>query len=201
MTMKTKIFVVFLVLAVAALGCAKAPTEQMTAAESAISAATSAEAQTYAPEAMAAARDSLAAAKAMIEAQSKSFAPFRKYGKAEALLTQAQQAAQEAETEAQARKAEVKSQVEGLLSEATAGIDSAAQMLSYAPAGKDNRADLEMMKADLDAMRTSLSDVQTLVEGGQYMEAQTKAQVLVEQLQKMNAELAAATANVKAKKS
>ena len=199
--MKTKLFVSFLVLTTAAMGCAKAPSDQVAATESAISTATSADAETYAPEAMAAARDSLAAAKAVIDAQGKSFAPFRKYGKAEALLAQAQEAAQEAETEAQAKKAEVKTQVEGLLAEATAGIDSAAQMLSYAPAGKDNRADLEMMKADLDAMRTSLTDAQALFDGGNYMEAQTKAQVLVDQLQKMNSELSAATANRKAKKS
>ncbi len=199
--MKTKLFVSFLVLMTAAMGCAKAPSDQVAATESAISTATSADAETYAPEAMAAARDSLAAAKAVIEAQGKSFAPFRKYGKAEALLARAQEAAQEAETEAQAKKAEVKSQVESLLTEATAGIDSAAQMLSYAPAGKDNRADLEMMKADLDAMRTSLTDVQALYDGGKYMEAQTKGQVLVDQLQKMNSELSAATANMKAKKS
>ena len=65
--MKTKLFVsIALVLAVGLAGCAKVPTEKVTAAETAISAAMSAEAQIYAPQAMAAARDSLNAAKAEI---------------------------------------------------------------------------------------------------------------------------------------
>ncbi len=191
--MKAKLFVLFVAMSVVAAGCAKAPTEQMTAAETAVSQAAAADAQTYAPEAFAAAQDSLAAAKAQIEAQSKGVALFRKYGKAQNLLTAATSAANQAEQEAQTQKAAVKSKVEALLAQATTGIDSCATMLSYAPAGKDNRADLEMMKADLDAMRNSLAEVRSLYESGKYMDAQTKAEVLIEQLDKMNSELAAAS--------
>ncbi len=199
--MKAKLFVSILVLLMVAGGCAKAPTEQMTAAESAVTAAAQSEAEIYAPQAMAAARDSLASARMAVEEANKSFGPFRRYGKATALLAQAQQAAEQAAQEAQANKAQAKSEVEALVTQATAGIDSAATMLSFAPAGKDNRADLELMKADLEAMRASLAEVQSLYQSGRYLDAKTKAEVLTQQLDTMNSELAAATSTLKGRKS
>ncbi len=193
--MKTKLFVsVALVLAVGLAGCAKVPAEKVTAAETALSAAMSAEAQIYAPQAVAAARDSLNAAKAEIEAQNKSFVLMRRYGKATALLTAAETAATNAAQEATTRKAQVRANVETLMTNATAAVDSVATLLAKAPVGKDNRADVELMKADLEAMRTSLTDIRGLYDQGAYMDAQTKAEALMEQLNRMAAEIEAAKA-------
>ena len=200
-TMKTIVLATCVLLILGIAGCSKAPSQEMTTAQTALSSAESVEADLYAPEAMAAARDSLEAAQAAIKAQEGKWAPLRRYGKSEKALASATAAAETARQQAEAGKAQARDDASTLIELARTDLDSVATMLTYAPAGKDNRADLELMKADVETMRTVLVDLQSLFDQERYLEARTKGKAIVEQLGRMRTELDAATAAGRTRKS
>ena len=61
------------------------------------------------------------------------------------------------------------------LTMATAAVDSAKTMLDSAPVGKDNRADVEMMKADLAGAETNLEQVRQAIAQEDYLGAKAQA--------------------------
>ena len=63
---------------------------------------------------------------------------------------------------------------------ATASVDSADAALMKAPVGKDNRADVEMMKADLAGARTSLDAVRQAITAEDYINARQQAESIKE---------------------
>jgi hypothetical protein len=158
--------------------CAKAPQDELTAAESAIQQAQAAEAEKYAAEGYRAAQDSLAAANQEIQAQNSKFALFRKYDRAKALIAASQSAAAKAQSDAAVNKEAAKTAAEESLAMATAAVDSAKVMLDRAPVGKDNRADVEMMKTDLAGAETNLESVRQAIAQEDYIGAKQQADAI-----------------------
>jgi hypothetical protein len=158
--------------------CAKVPQEELTAAQAALDKARTAEAEKYAPEVWRAASDSLAAANAEIQAQASKFALFRKYDRASALIASSSTSAAKAANDAVVNKEAAKNAANEALATATAAVDSAETVLATAPVGKDNRADVEMMKADLTGARTNLTQVQAAITSEDYFGARSQAEAI-----------------------
>lgn len=185
------ILAVFALLAIFA-GCSKAPEAEMTAAQASLTAAQQAEAETYAQDALRMAQDTLNAANAAKTEQDGKFALFRSYGaskdmyvRADALL---KQAAQTAATE----KEKVRAQVEALLAEAQAVLDSTNAALAKAPVGKGNKADIELIKNDVAGVGAQFGDAQADYNGGRYMVAKGKVEAVITRARSLMGEIAAA---------
>lgn len=175
-------------------GCSKAPEAEMQAANQAIEAARTAEAEAYAPAAWRTAQDTLQAANAAKTEQDGKFALFRSYGKSKEMFVAAQQLANAASAAAETEKEKVKQEVIGLLSQAKAGIDAATAALAKAPKGKDTKAELELIKADLDGLTPAYADAEADFNGGKYLSARTKIQGVIQKAQSITDEIAAAAA-------
>jgi len=158
--------------------CAKVPQEQLTAAQTALDAARTAEAEKYAPEVWRAASDSLAAANAEIQAQASKFVLFRKYDRTNALIAASSTAAAKAAQDAVVNKAAARDAANEALTMAVAMVDSAKVTLGSAPVGKDNRADVEMMKADLAGAEANLEQVRTAITNEDYFGARSQAEAI-----------------------
>jgi len=175
-------------------GCSKAPEAEMQAANQAIEAARTAEAEAYAPAAWRTAQDTLQAANAAKTEQDGKFALFRSYGKSKDMFVAAQTLANAASAAAETEKEKVKNEVIGLLSQAKAGIDAATAALAKAPKGKDTKAELELIKADLDGLTPAYADAEADFNGGKYLTARTKIQGVIAKAQSITDEIAAAAA-------
>ena len=152
-------------------GCQKAPTEQLSAAQKALEGARAAEADKYAVDELSQAQKSFDDASAEVTAQSNKFFLTRNYSKADQLLKAAQDRAQAAQTVAPDNKEKVKREVESLTTETDTAIKTAKAALLKAPRGKDTRAELESMKADLDATTTALAEARDMYTKGDYVGA------------------------------
>jgi len=158
--------------------CAKAPDAELTAAQSSIDQARTAEAEKYASDTFRAANDSLAAANQEIQTQNAKFALFRKYDRAKALIAASQSAAAKATSDAAVNKQAARTAADEALAAATAAVDSAKAMLNTAPVGKDNRADVEMMKTDLAGAETNLEQVRQAIAQEDYLGAKSQADAI-----------------------
>lgn len=194
-TLVTLSTVVLLILA----GCGKPPEPEMQSANAAFDAAKSAEAEQYAPEAYRAAMDTLNAAQAAKQEADSKFALFRSYGKAKELYVKAEAMANEATSEAQANKEQVKMEVSDLLVQAKAALDSAGTALAKAPRGKGSKADIELMKSDLNAAQAGYNDAMNDFNAGKYLQVKTKAEVVIGNARKVSQDIAAALTKKKGK--
>lgn len=158
--------------------CAKVPQDTLTASQTALDAARTAEAEKYAPEVFRAAGDSLAAANAEIQAQASKFVLFRKYDRTSALIAASSTASAKAAQDAVVNKAAARDAANEALTMAVAMVDSAKVVLGSAPVGKDNRADVEMMKADLTGAETNLEQVRTAITNEDYFGARSQAEAI-----------------------
>ncbi len=169
---KTSLVMAVLV-AITLTGCQKAPTEQVSAARTALDQARAGEADKYAPDVFAQAQKSFDDATNEIAAQEKSFALTRSYSKAEQSLKDTLAKAQTAQTAARDNKEKVRREVETLTTETEAAIQTAKAALLKAPRGKDTKAELDTMKADLDATTTALAEARDMYSKGDYLGAKT----------------------------
>ena len=158
--------------------CAKVPQTELDAAQAALDQARAAEAEKYAADTWRAASDSLAAANAEIQAQASKFALFRKYDRASALISSASMNASKAASDAVVNKEAAKNAANEALATATAMVDSANVVLASAPTGKDNRADVEMMKADITGAQANLEQVRTAIANEDYFGARSQAEAI-----------------------
>ena len=152
-------------------GCQKAPTDQLATTQTALEQARAAEADKYAPDAFSKAQTSFSGAADEITAQDQAFFLTRDYSKANQLLTDALAELQTAQTEAVANKETAKQEVETLTTETEAAIQAAQTALLKAPRGKDTKAEIEAMKADLDATSAALAEARDMYSRGDYLGA------------------------------
>lgn len=193
--MSKRIAVVFVVFALLAfVSCAKPPEQEIQKANSAIEAARTTEAEEYAPDAFQVAMDTLNAANAAKTEADGKFALFRSYGKAKELFVRAEGLANEAATAAQTEKERVKEEVTGLLTQAKTVLDSADAALKKAPKGKGSKADIELIKGDLDAANAAYTDAQNDFTAGKYKSAKEKVEAATQKAQAVISEIEQAKA-------
>lgn len=175
--------------------CAKAPTEQIAAAEKAVTEAQQSGAATYVADEYAKIEGTMAALKKEVSDQDGKLALFRDYGKAEQLAAAAKSDAERVKVEAATKKEEAKAAALQAQQVAQEAVASTLALVAKAPTGKD-RAALESIKADADALKESLNQVQAAIDAADYPTAQTKAKAIHEKSQAVSQEIETALAKI-----
>ncbi|OGC96692.1 MAG: hypothetical protein A2W25_03355 [candidate division Zixibacteria bacterium RBG_16_53_22] len=175
------------------IGCSKAPEAEMQNANAAMEAAKMAEAETYAGELFNAAQDTLNSAMAAKQEQDSKFALFRSYGKAKEGFVAAEQMFNNAATEAAAEKERVRVQVEQMMVEVKAVVDSAVMALQKAPRGKGSKADIELIKTDLAAVQAQLVEAEADFATGKFMAVKSKLEAVAQKARAIIDEIAVAS--------
>lgn len=192
--MKRTLLAVIALGLLAVAGCSKPPEAEMAAAKAAIDAARAAEAEQYVPQQFRTVSDSMNAANAMKTEQDSKFALFRSYGKSKEAFVRVEGLANNVVTEAKAEKERVRQDVMAKLATAKTGIDSANVALEKAPRGKDNKADLELIKNDLMGLSSAYAEAEADFNAGKFLVAKGKVESVMQRTQNILSEIAAAVA-------
>ena len=176
-------------------GCAKPPAEQIDAAEKAVKEAQMSGAATYTAQEYAKLEASLTAMKKEVTDQDGKFALFRDYGKAEQLAVSAKADGERVKADAVKKKEEAKAGALQAQQVAKEAVKSAVDLVASAPVGKD-RAALEAIKNDVEALKASLNQIQLAIDKEDYPAAQAQAKAIHDKGQAVSAELQNALAKV-----
>ncbi len=167
--------------------CGKLPQAQIDEANAAIDSAKAVQADVYLPTDFAALQDSMNAVNAYIEGQKSKL--FKKYGPAvedlKAIVTLAKSVQENAVT----KKEEVKKEVENMMTEIKALVEETDKLFLKAPKGKEGKAALEQMKAEMGTVSTAITEAQTQYDNGAYMDALNKIKAAMETATRVNNEL------------
>ena len=167
-------------LAIALLaGCSNPPDEAERMANEAMNA----------PDQWQLAEDTLQAARTEKAAQDDRFALFRSYGDAERLFNSATSLAHDALSEAQSQMTMVKQEVEQLLVQSAATVDTLSNLITKIRTRKDTRAEIEVMKQDLAAFQNQINDAQSTYASGDYDLAKTKIDAIGESLKSLDEQI------------
>jgi hypothetical protein len=177
------------VLLALAIGCAKAPDDQVTITRSVLDSVQVAEVEKYAPEQYRAAKDSLDAAMAEIEKQNSKFTLTRRYGKAEAQLEAAQDLARTAAEQAVAKKEALKAEAQDLLTQMQAELEQAKTLIAQAPRGKGEAAAVQSISSDIAQLEVTATEVSNAMAQEDYVGAHEMAKAGLEKIQSINTEL------------
>jgi hypothetical protein len=180
---------------VLAAGCAQPPADQINAAEQAVKDAQQSGAATYAANDYAKVEGLLTAMKQEVADQNAKFALLRDYGKAEQLAATTKAEAERVKADASKKMEEAKFAATQAQHGAEAAVQSTLELVSRAPAGKD-RAALESIKTDAQALKASLTDVQLMLDKSDYLGAQTKAKAIREKAEAVSHEIQTALAKI-----
>jgi colicin import membrane protein len=186
--------------ALMSVACAKEPTDTIGAAKASLEEAKTAGAADYAPAALASAETSAAALDAELKAQSEKFTLTRSYAKATELAATAKADADKAAAEAVTGKEQMKAEATTLIAGVRGSLDAAKQALAKAPKGKGSAADLEAMNADVAGVESSLAAMDSAMAAGNYKDAKVKAEAAKQTLDKIVADVQAATLAKKGKR-
>jgi len=188
--MKNRFFLVIATVAAVALitSCAKVPQEALDAAKAALETAKTAQTDVYFPAEFTALNDSLNVMLQNIETKKaktgKDFKAIK--ANAEAIVTKANELAGNVEV----KKAEVKANAETMMTGAKTLLDEAKALILKAPKGKEGKAVVEQIKNEITVAETSLTDAQTLFDGGtNYMQVVDKVKATTDSLNGIIAEL------------
>lgn len=176
-------------------GCAQPPADQINAADQAVKDAQQSGAATYVPDDYAKLEGLLSAMKTEVAEQDGKFALFRDYGKAEQLAATTKAEAERLKTEAAQKLEEAKFGATQAHHAAQASVTSTLELVAKAPVGKD-RAALQTIKTDAEALKASLNDVQMMIDKGQYLGAETKAKAIQEKADAVSHEIETALAKI-----
>ncbi len=171
------------------MGCKEAPQQLLADADAAMQAAQTAEANRYAMDLFNAAKDSLSAAQAEVEQQNSKFALLRNYDRATALLNSAIAAFKSASEAAATNKEAVRAEADTLMAQVAPKIEAAKKLMAKAPKGKEGRAALEMIQADINAVESGLSEAQNAMTSNDYLTARDKAQAAMSKIDAVIQEL------------
>lgn len=169
--------------------CAKAPQEEVDQANQALQAAREAEADKYAAEQFNAAQDSLDAATAEIESQNSKMAFTRNYDEAKRLLASATSNAQAAADASGSNKNQARVEAEELIAQAQATVAEAKGLITKAPKGKEGKAALEQIQADLSSVETLITEASDALNAGDFFTAREKARTASDRANALSQEL------------
>jgi hypothetical protein len=176
-------------------GCAQPPADQINAADQAVKDAQQSGAATYVPDDYAKLEGLLSAMKTEVAEQDGKFALLRDYGKAEQLAATTKAEAERLKTEAAQKLEEAKFGATQAHHAAQASVTSTLELVAKAPVGKD-RAAVQTIKTDAEALKASLNDVQMMIDKGQYLGAETKAKAIQEKADAVSHEIETALAKI-----
>jgi hypothetical protein len=194
--MKNKILMGLAAVAMVAFlsSCGKVPQAKIDTTNAAIDSAKVVEASVYVPAELAAVLDSMNAINAAVEVQKSKM--FKNFKTVEVKLDETLAAAKMVQTNAVAKKAEVKKEVETLMTDIKAVAEENTKLFKRAPRGKEGAQVLEQMKAEMATVETSVTEAQGMYDKGAYMDAFNKVKAAKETADKINGELKAAIKKV-----
>ncbi len=178
-------------------GCSKPPEAEMASAKTAVDNARAAEAEQYVPQEFRGLSDSLNAANALKTEQDGKFALFRSYGKSKEAFIRVEAQGNKVTEDAKAEKERVRQQVMTMMASVKGMIDSANVAWEKAPKGKDNKADLELIKNDLMGLSSAYAEAEADFNAGKFLSAKAKFESVQSRTQNIMNEIAAAVAKKK----
>jgi hypothetical protein len=190
--MKTKLFIAVVTLGVVTLfsSCNKVPQAEIDLANVAVDSAKAVDAEHYAPEAFAALQDTLKSALEMVEVQKSKM--FGKYSVVKEKLAFVTSQASVVKQQAIVRKAEMKTESDTLFVEVKALLDENQALIKKAPKGKEGKAALEAIQAEITEIEASINDATVLYNSENYFATVDKLKVAKEKSASIKEELSAA---------
>jgi hypothetical protein len=187
--MKNKILMGLAAVAMVAFlsSCGKVPQAQIDSTNAAIDSAKVVEANVYVPAELAAVQDSMKVIMADVEIQKSKM--FKNFKSATAKLETTLAAAKLVQANAIAKKAEVKKEVETLLTDIKAVNEDNAKLFKKAPRGKEGAAVFEQIKTDMTTIDASVVEAQGMYDKGAYMDALNKVKAAKTSADTINATL------------
>ncbi|WP_147372021.1 hypothetical protein [Mariniphaga sediminis] len=167
--------------------CGKLPQAELDGAKAGIELAKTAQADMYLETDFFALQDSLNATIVVMEARKSKM--FANYNDVTAKLKEITEQATELVAKTETRKEEIKSELVSAQSAITALQEENHQLLGIAPKGKEGKEALDAIKADIDGISISVSEVPALIENGDLLNAQTKIKAAQEKALGINTEL------------
>ena len=177
--------------------CAKVPQAAIDGAQVSIDSAKVAEAAVYVPEQLTALEDSLKSALAEVETQKSKL--FSNYDKASTTLAWVSTNASQVAQNSVARKNQLKEEIAALITEVTAAVAENKELVAKAPKGKEGKAALEAINSELSVVESTITEVQTAFDGGQYVGTIDKIKAAKEKAVSIKDELTAAIDKTKKK--
>lgn len=191
----TKLFVMCVVCMVMLVGCAKEPTKEIDEAKAAIETALQEGGNIYAATEIEALNNDLTAV--TDEAKAKTGKLFKSNKEAVEKLLKIKTAAEELKATIPAKKEEAKNNALALQTEAQTALDEAINLVAKAPKGKGTQADIAAFKADLTALQGSLPEIQTAIDGEDFLGAAEKAKTIKEKATAISDQIKQAIEKVK----
>ena len=185
-----KLLVIGILSAFLVTGCAKAPEQEITNAKAQIEAATTADVQAYAADELSQLNNDLNAALEEVKVQDEKW--FGNFDKAKEMLAAIKTSSDNAIAVAAQRKEEAKQAAIAAQAEAVAAIEAAKALLAQAPKGKETKAEIEMLNADLTGAEESLTGIQTSIDQQKYAEAKDSANLIKEKAASVSSQVQAA---------
>ncbi|MDM8159246.1 hypothetical protein QUH73_05375 [Labilibaculum sp. K2S] len=184
---KKLLFVLAVGITVLFSSCGKVPQEEIDGANAAIEVAKSVGANVYVSEDFAALQDSMRSVNENVEVQNANF--FKNFDQIKAQLVVVNTMAVDVKAKAEARKEEVKLEIESLQTEVDSIVMQNKELTTQAPKGKEGVAALEAIKGDISLIEASLIDVAGLVAQDQLIAALDKVKAAKEKALAINTEL------------
>jgi len=175
-------------------GCAKEPAEDIHAAKTAVDAVIAEGGEKYASEDVKKINDTLTAAMDEIKAQDDKM--MKNYAKAKELLAQAKTDAEALKVNLPVKKEESKMNALAAQEAAKTALADAKAMLAKAPKGKGSRADIEAMRADLNGLEETLTEVQAAIDSEDYTVASQTANSIMDKSSEVSAQITSAMEKV-----
>lgn len=169
-----KFLVLTLGLALTVAACGAPPKADLDAAKAALDSAVTAGAAEYAAPAMKAVEDAQSALDAELKAQDGNW--LKSYTKAKELAAAVKTAGEKAAADAAAGKELAKNEATAAIGEVKTLLTDAQALLDKAPKGKGTAADIEAMKTDLVTAGTAITEAETALAAGKFLDAKAKAE-------------------------
>jgi len=187
-----KFLVITLGLALTVAACGAPPKADLDAAKAALDSAVAAGAGEYAAPSLKAVEDAQASLDAELKAQEGNL--FKSYTKAKELAAAVTAAGEKAAADAATGKEAAKNEATAAIGDAKNLLTEAQGLLDKAPKGKGTAADIEAMKTDLATSTTSITEAETALGAGKFLDAKAKAESAKTTASKIKADVEAAMA-------
>jgi len=197
--MKNRILSVITIFGLSTLlftGCSEVPQAEIDAANASIELARAAGADLYVPDTYIALEDSMDAVMVNIETEKSKF--LKNYSTAKEELAGVTLFAEEVTLQAEARKEEVKVEIQTTIAEVNTLIEVNRQLVSEAPKGKEGTSALVAIKGEIDAIEASIQETDAMLANGEYLATHDKVNAAKEKATSINAELTDVIAKYKA---
>lgn len=168
--------VVVLFAMVVSVGCKEPPAPQIQEARVALDELAQVAVDQWAPEAAQTARQALAQVDAELKVQGDKLGFLRDYQKTLELVASTKEAAVAAKAAAVEAKEKARAEATEAVEALSKSLADAQAMLATAPTGKGAEADLEMMKADLEAVSQAIAEAKAALESEKFGEVGAKVQ-------------------------